>query len=188
MAGKGGNALHRPPICRKLLQTDTPIQTQPTSRQQPPSSYHTTSWASDPPRPQKRGQNFSETSRCRERAHSPHSSATEAPPPEWPPGGQTNSPIPTLHDHGSNSLTLATVRVSSHPKPYGPINELGLQLPILATEVGVAWKGQRSHRTWEGQCFRTRPHSICYGFEKPLMRFMTTAPLHTATHAHKGHR
>ena len=87
---------------------------------QPPSSYHTTTPATDLTRPQKRGQNFGETSRCRERAHSPHSLATEAPPPEWPPGGQTSSPIPTLHDHGPNSLTPATVRVSSYPKPYRP--------------------------------------------------------------------
>ena len=95
-------------------------QTKPTSPQQLPPSYHTTSLATDLPRPQKRGQNFSETSRCRDRAHSPHSSATEAPQPEWPPGGQTSSPIPTLLDHGPKNLTLATVRVSSYPKPYGP--------------------------------------------------------------------
>ena len=93
-------------------------------------------------------------------------------------------PIPTLHDHGPNSLTLATVRVSSYPKPYGPRNpiiELGLQIPTLATEVGGAGKGQRSHRAWEAQCFRTHPRNICYGLEKTLMRFMTTAPLHTVT-------
>ena len=31
-----------------------------------------------------------------------------------------------------------------------PNNELALQLPTLATEVGGVGKGQRSHRTWEG--------------------------------------
>ena len=47
--------------------------------------------------------------------------------------GQVSSPIPTLHDHGPKSLTLATVRVSNYPKPYrNPINELGLQLPTLS--------------------------------------------------------
>ena len=72
-----------------------------------------------------------------------------------------------------------------------PIIELGLQLPTLAKEVGGAGKGQRSHQTWEGQCFRAHPHrdrphphSICYGLEKTLMRFMTTEPLHTATHTY----
>ena len=104
--------------------------------QQPPPSNHTTTRATDLPWPQKRGQNFSETLKCRERAHSPYSSPTEAPRPEWPPGSQTSCPITILHDHG---LTLATVDPTSCGLS-NPINELGLQLPTLATEVGVSGK------------------------------------------------
>ena len=146
----------------------------------------------------RRGQNFSVTSRWRERAHFPHSSATEAPSPEWPPGGQTSSPIPTLHDHGPNSLTLATVKVSSYPKPYRPPQpyyRARATTPNPSEGSGRGRKRSKVTPTWEGQCFRAHPHrdrphphSICYGLEKTLMRFMTTAPLHTATHAHRGQR
>ena len=112
-------------------------QTQPTSRQRPPPSHHTTSLATDLVPGHKNVPRTSARPRGAENEYilltpqpqrrylqSGHQvarrAATEAPPPEWQPGGQTSSPIPTLHDHGPNSLTLATVRVSSYPKPYGP--------------------------------------------------------------------
>ena len=88
----------------------------------------------------------------------------------------------------TNSLTVAMVDLTSYPKPDGPpINELGLQLPTLATEVGVTGRGQSSHRMWEGQYFQTHPHreqtptQPLLRTQENLMRFMSTALLHTAT-------
>ena len=88
-----------------------------------------------------------------------------------------------------SSLTLATVRVSSYPKPYGPPQPYyRARVTTPNPSVGGAGKGQRSHRTWEEQCFlthphrdRPHPHSICYGLEKFLLRFMTAAHSHTRT-------
>ena len=85
----------------------------------------------------------------------------------------------------------------SHGWPFTlqtSVNELGLQPITLEPELGVAVKSQRSHRTWKGHCFQAHPHrewpfpySLCNRCEKTLIRFITTAPLHTATHVH-GHR
>ena len=88
----------------------------------------------------------------------------------WP----DEQPNPNLRNHGPNSLTLATVRAGSYPKPYGapqPYYRAGVTTPN-PSEVGEAVKDERSHRTWEGQCFRAHPHFLVtsfhmYGFLGP---------------------
>ena len=109
-------------MCRKLRQTDTPISSHKLS---PPV-------ASNLPRPTTQRhwpltfsgpRNVARTSarpRGAENEHFLLSVHTPQPRRRHDQSGQTSSPIPTLHDHGPNSLTLATVRVSSYPKPYGP--------------------------------------------------------------------
>ena len=107
-------------MCRKLLQTDMPISSHKPSPPvasnllRPTTQRH---WPLTFPGPR----NVARTSARPRGAENERILLTPQPRRRHHQSGhQTSSPIPTLHDHGSNSLTLATVRAGSYPKPYGP--------------------------------------------------------------------